>query len=286
LDKLESDASSYGFEGMPEMSDSNTASANGPEVFPTQRVNKVYMDRPWQWLAAGWKDYIASMGVGIPYGLLFAVTGAVLCYIVWTYEIFYLTWPLAAGFLLIGPLLAVGLYDTSRRLEKNQSVSLGDALMAFRHNAPQIGLMGVILLVINLAWVRFASLLFLLYFSDAPPPPEVVPFINAFLSVDAIPFLIIGNAIGAVFAFVTFAVSAISIPMLLERNVNVVVAIATSVEAVRQNFKTMVLWAFLVALFIGAGIATAFVGLIVTLPLVGHATWHAYKELVPPKEED
>ena len=266
------------------MSDSNTASASDLGPFPGQKVNKVYMDRPWQWLAAGWRDFASSMNVGIPYGLLFAVTGAVLTYIVWTYEIFYLTWPLAAGFLLIGPLLAVGLYDTSRRLEKDQHVALGDALMAFRHNGPQIGLMGVILLVINLAWVRFASLLFFLYFSDAPPPPEVVPFINAFLTVDAIPFLIIGNAIGAIFAFVTFAVSAISIPMLLERRVNVVVAIVTSVNAVRENFWTMVLWAWLVVLFIGVGIATGFIGLIVTLPLIGHATWHAYKDLVPDEE--
>lgn len=250
-------------------------------VLPEIKVNKVYHDRPWQWLAQGWADFRKAPNVGVPYGLLFAVAGLIVTVLVWRYEIFYLTWPLAAGFLLIGPLVAVGLYDTSRRLAAGESASLATALTAFRRNGTQIAFMGVILLVINLAWVRFASLLFLLYFSDAPPPPEVVPFINAFLTVDAIPFLIIGNVIGAVFALVTFAVSAISIPMLLDRDVNVFVAIVTSVEAVRQNFWTMILWAWLIVLFIGVGIATAFVGLIVTLPLIAHATWAAYKELVP-----
>lgn len=245
------------------------------------RINKVYMDRPWTWLAKGWADLSKSLHVGLIYGLVFSVIGAALTYTVLVEEIYLYTFPLMAGFLLVGPLLAVGLYDTSRRLAMGQPVSLGTALTAFRGNPTQIGMMGSLLLILLFGWIRIAVLLFFMFFPYNPPAPTVQSFINTFLSIDAIPFLITGNLVGLAIAGVVFAVSAISIPLLLDRpQSNIFTAVTTSWMAVWQNPGTMALWAWLIVLFIAAGIITGFIGLIFTLPLIGHASWAAYKELV------
>ncbi|MEM7444164.1 MAG: DUF2189 domain-containing protein [Pseudomonadota bacterium] len=249
-------------------------------------VNTIYRDRPWVWLAQGWRDLWAAPGVGLVWGLIFALVGVALTVLSWVYEVYYLTYPLMAGFLLFGPIVAVGLYDTSRRLAAGQPVSFGQSLRALRTNTGQILLIGVALLLISIAWVRFASLLFMLFFFEFNAAPEPMSMLQALISVEAIPFLIVGNAIGAVLALITFAVAAISIPLLLDRpDAHVMTAIYTSWRAVTQNFWTMILWAWLIAIFIGIGLATAFVGLIVTLPLIGHATWAAYKDLVTWPDE-
>ena len=140
--------------------------------------------------------------------------------------------------------------------------------------------MALVLMLFMLAWVRFAMILFALFFSDNPPRPEPLFLLDVFASAESIPFLVVGTIIGGVLAAVVFAISAISVPLLVDRDVNVFTAIVASVEAVRQNFWTMALWAWLIALFVAAGIITDYLGLIVTLPLVAHASWHAYKALV------
>ena len=141
--------------------------------------------------------------------------------------------------------------------------------------------MGIVLLLISIAWVRLASLMFMLFFFEFNTAPEPMAMVQALISVEALPFLIVGNAIGAVLALLTFAVSAISIPLLLDRpDAHVMTAIITSWRAVTENFWTMLLWAWLIAIFIGVGLATGFLGLIITLPLIGHASWAAYRDLV------
>lgn len=244
-------------------------------------IQHVYRDRPWAWLAAGWRDLMATPAVGLTYGLVFAIAGALLTWLTWAYQIYYVTFPLMAGFLLGGPLVATGIYEASRRRAKGEKTSLGQSLAAFKRNPSQIAFFGVVLLLVFIAWVRFASLLFMMFFSDAPPPVDPWGFVERVVSWDAIGFLIVGNAIGAFLALVTFAISVVSIPLLLDnREANVFTAIIASVDAVRQNFWTLILWAWLIALFIGFGVITAFVGLIVTLPLIGHASWAAYRDLV------
>ena len=140
--------------------------------------------------------------------------------------------------------------------------------------------MGVALLLFMFAWIRLAALIFMLFFGLAPPALENLVS-QTLLSAESLPFLITGTAVGAVLSVIAFAISVVSIPLLLDRTeANVITAIATSVVAVRENLATMALWAALIVLFVGAGIATLYLGLIVALPLIGHATWHAYKDLV------
>jgi uncharacterized membrane protein len=252
---------------------------------PRPRIQHVYRDRPWAWLAAGWRDLMATPGVGLTYGLIFAVAGALLTWLTWAYQIYYVTFPLIAGFLLGGPIVATGIYEASRKRAAGEKIGFGGSLRAFRRNPTQIAFFGVVLLLIFIAWVRFASLLFMLFFSDAPPPVDPIGFAERVLSVEAIPFLIVGNLIGAVLAFLTFAVSVVSIPLLLDhKEANVFTAVISSVDAVRQNFWTMLLWAWLIALFIGFGVITGFVGLILTLPLIGHASWAAYRDIIAWEE--
>jgi uncharacterized membrane protein len=243
-------------------------------------IRRVPLDRPWQWLAAGWSDLLTAPVVGACYGLLFAAVGYAITFGLYWSGMIYLTLPAATGFLLLGPLLAVSLYEVSRRLGKREPVSLALALGAWRRNSSQIWLMGLVLLLISFVWLRIAGLLFMLYFGVNPPSfAELVP--ATFFNPDALPFVILGTVVGGVLAAAVLAISVVSIPMLLDRpEADVFQAIRTSVAVVQANPATMAFWGALVVLFVGAGVATLYVGLIVALPLIGHASWHAYRDLV------
>lgn len=248
-------------------------------VEPSPVVRRVPIDRPWHWLAAGWRDLRAGAGVTIAYGGMIVLVSAVLLLVVVAGGHSALILPLAAGFLMVAPVLAAGLYETSRRLASGQPVSLAAALSGFRAHASQIGLMGVLLLIIHLVWMRIALLLFALLVGDAPPQLDRV-VTEVLLTARGLPLLVVGTAIGGVLAAITFVVSVISIPMLLDRDVNVFAAIATSVVAVRANPAPMALWAAIIVAFTIFGLATLTLGLAIVLPLLGHASWHAYRDLV------
>lgn len=244
------------------------------------KIRRITGDNPWQWLSAGWRDMQGALVPSLFYGLVFVLAGYVLTALVWVIEAFSLVLPLAAGFMLIGPILCVGLYDISRRLETGRPVSIRDSLDAWRPNMSQIALMGLALTLFLIVWIQFAILIFALFFSDSPPRPEPLFLLDVFVSARSLPFLAIGTLLGGILAAVVFSISAISLPLLLDRDANVVSAIAASVEAVRLNFWPMMLWAWLIVIFVGFGIASFYLGLVVTLPLIGHATWHAYRDLV------
>ena len=247
---------------------------------PVPRINRIELERPWAWLAAGWRDLTRAPAVGLTYGVVFAVAGWAITFGLWWLDMLYFVLPMVAGFLIVGPILAVGLYEVSRRLAEGRPVGLGDALGAFRANPTQIAFMGVALLLFFFAWMRLAVLIFMLFFGLQPPSP--VDFLGrVFLSADSVPFLAVGFAVGGVLAGLAFCLSAVSIPLLLDRpNEHVVTAIATSFKAVLDNPATMAFWAVLIVLFVGAGLLTFYIGLIVALPLIGHASWHAYRDLV------
>jgi uncharacterized membrane protein len=249
------------------------ALADAPEI------RKVAFDAPWNWLGAGWRDLWSAPQISLLYGVIFSAAAYGLAWNLFKMDALPLILPLAGGFLLLGPLFAVGLYEISRRRESGHAATFADVLAAGRGARAQIASFGVILLLINFAWMLLAFLLFMLFFGAKPIPPmdEFIP--TLLFAPHGVGLLVTGTAVGAVLAAVTYAVSAISVPMLLDRKVDPVTAALLSVQAVRINLPAMLLWAALILALSAAGVVALFAGLAVTFPLIGHATWHAYREL-------
>ena len=246
---------------------------------PSPRIRRVSVDRPWTWLSQGLRDLLDTPRQSLSIGLFVAAISILISIASFSTGYLYLLLPLTAGFFFIAPLLAVGVYELSRRNSVGESASLRDALLAVHRNGGQIALMGLVLMLFHLAWIRVATLLFALFFQEGAPSLDR-PIEMLFFSPASLPFLITGTVMGAVLAAVVFAISAVSIPMLLDRDANVFTAIATSWTAVQTNWAPMALWAALIVVFIAIGFVTFYLGLIVVLPLIGHATWHAYEDLV------
>jgi uncharacterized membrane protein len=242
-------------------------------------VRTIDVECPWQWLAKGWRDLWRAPSVSLGYGAALAAASGAVTIGLWLENALYLMLPMLAGFMMIGPLVATGLYETSRRLERGESASLRDAAGAFRAHLGGLAALGFVLMFFFLAWIRLAFLIFALLFQGVTPSWE--HFISTvFLSVDGIPLLAVGTAVGGVLAVIVFAMTVVSIPLLLDRDIGVVSAMATSVAAFLRNWRIMIGWGALIVLFTAAGFATFYLGLIITLPLIGYASWHAYRDLV------
>jgi len=243
-------------------------------------VEQVPFDAPWNWLAAGWRDVWAAPRISLAYGVLFALLSVGLMLGLLVTGLPALMLVLAGGFLLVGPIAAVGLYEASRRLEAGRSVDFGEVIRAGLNAPGQLGFFGAILAFLYFVWLQLAFLLFMLFLGSRglPPPSEFLP--TLLFTLNGLGLLVVGAVVGAVVATVAFAISVISVPLLLTRRADAVTAIAASLTAVVLNPKPMALWAALIAGFMVLGIATLSVGLIFAFPLIGHATWHAYRELV------
>ncbi|MGD9538698.1 MAG: DUF2189 domain-containing protein [Alphaproteobacteria bacterium] len=247
------------------------------------QIREIGFDEPWNWLAAGWRDLLRSPGVSLAYGALYAIAGCVLTYVLITLGAWYVILPLAAGFLLLGPLLAVGLYEASRRHEAGEPVTLGVALDAWRRNKAPLFTLGVLLMAAVLLWIYAAMFLFAMFYGGVGISIDAF-FADTFFSFRTIWFLLIGVGVGAVIATVVFSMSAVAFPMIVDRReTSGITAVLTSVKAVRRNWWPMMLWAGLIVVFSLAGLVVIYAGLIVTLPLIGHASYHAYRGLVMPE---
>ena len=257
------------------MTEPLSASAVGSPTFVVRTVDS---ERPWRWLAAGWRDLRQAPAIAIVYGGCFTLAGWAIAWSLWRAEAVYLLLPVAAGFALIAPALAVGFYEVSRRLQIGERPRLVDALFAWRRCESSVAGIGLVLLLLHLAWLRLAMLLFALLFQSPAPIDELVPAL--LFTRDGLPLLAIGGAIGGVLALVSFAITVVAFPLALDRDAGPIEAMAASVAAVRANPRVLLGWAALIAVFTGAGLVTGFVGLAVTLPLIGHASWHAYRDLI------
>lgn len=246
-------------------------------------VRRVTQDQPFRWLAAGWRDFIAAPAISVCFGLLFAVIGGALTLGLWRAQAIYMLLPLASGFMLLGPALTLGFQAISRDLERGKRPSFAGALLAWRENAGPIFYAGLALMFLFLLWLRLAQFVFALTFPytvtlDAQSLLETTLF-----TVDGLTFLVLFLALGAALAALAFAGGAFALSMLLDRQVGMSEAIATSFAAVMLNLRTMAVWTTLLVVLTVAGMAAFYVGLAITLPLAGHATWHAYKAVISPQ---
>jgi uncharacterized membrane protein len=250
--------------------------AGAPAASPFVPINRVPVSAPFEWLARGWSDLRRAPAASLFYGLVFALMGW-LIHVVFRHMV-ELTSSLTAGFLLLGPFLATGLYDISRSLERGQTPRFASTLTAWRANLGAFSLYALILTIIMLVWARASLVTFALFFSTGMPTLQ--GFIGQVVSVEHLDFLVTYFAIGALFAAIVFAVSVVSVPMMLDRGTDTVVAALTSVRALFANFIALTVWALLIVVLVGAGFASLFLGLVIVVPLIGHATWHAYRDLV------
>ncbi len=197
------------------------------------------------------------------------------------YEVLPLVFPLLAGYTLIGPLVAIGMYELSRRREQGLNISRVHAFAVFRFPSfRSIAILGILLMVIYFVWLAVAQTIYRLNFGDAVPGSVGEFASQVFTTGEGWTLIFVGTWAGFLFAVVVFALSVVSFPILLDRNVGVIVAVQTSVRAVIANPVTMGIWGFIVAALLFLGSLPFFVGLAVALPVLGHATWHLYRKVV------
>jgi uncharacterized membrane protein len=243
-------------------------------------VERIPFDAPWSWLAAGWRDLWSVPRISLIYGVAFAAFSSALALGLMVSGLASLILALAGGFLLVGPVVAVGLYEVSRRLERGDSVEWRDILGSLPKAVGQLGFFGAILAFVFFVWLQLALLLFMLFLGSRglPPPSEFVP--TLLFTAHGLGLLVTGTMVGGALASLVFAISVISVPLLMTRRIDAVTAIAASLAAVVINPKPMALWAGLIAGFMALGVATLFAGLVIAFPLIGFATWHAFRDLV------
>jgi len=264
---------------MPEEEQRMTGHA--VEVPRGSAVRSVPPDRAWVWLTAGWHDLMATSLVGFVHGAACVAGGWLLVLLLLQLGAIWAILPAAAGFVMVAPLLVAGLYEASRRREAGEAVTLSACLRGYTRNGGQLAMLGFVLVLLHLFWVRVAALIFMLMFGlEAAPPIEQLP-IAMLRSERLLPFLLLGTAAGAVLATAAFVISAVSIPMLVDRDVSAFEAIGTSIRVVVANPAAMLVWAGLIVVFIAMAMVPFLLGLCLVVPLIGHATWHAYRDLVP-----
>lgn len=232
-------------------------------------------------LRKGIDDFRAMPSHAVFLVIVYPIIGLLLARVIFGYGAVHLAFPLLAGFALLGPIAALGLYELSRRRERGLEVSAWDALEV--RNSPSIGgivALGLTLVAIFALWLFTAEGLYRQIFAGAPPQ-TVSQFVDAVLTTPAgLKLIVIGNLVGLAFAVVALMISVVSFPMLLDRNVSAATAARTSIRAVIDNPVVMAIWGLIVALSLLAGAGLAFVGLAVVLPVLGHATWHLYRKVV------
>jgi uncharacterized membrane protein len=243
-------------------------------------VNKIALTAPIEWLLRGYSDMRAAGGFSLRYGLAIVLISGLLTLGVLSTDNQFLLPFLIAGFFLVAPVVGMGLYQMSAHLERGESLKACNALEALRQNQGQISMVIGGFMIIMQLWIAANFVLFSLLYAGISPPLDNF-FARLFLSEEGRVFAIASVTVGFVFAWCAFAISVVTIPMLIDRKVDGFTAIRYSVKSVLNNMPAMMLWAFLIVVIVGLGLMTFYVGLLIALPLIGHGTWHAYRALVP-----
>ena len=253
-----------------------------PPLAHTPPTPQVASDLAWgdllRALAAGWRDFLAMPQYGLFFGGVYVVAGLAIGWLTVTGG--ELTWliPAIAGFPLVAPFIAVGLYEASRRRAAGEPLSWRSVLGALRgHDDDQILSMGVIVFVAFSFWMIVAHAIFAVFMAESGMGGESL---DALLTPAGLMMLAVGSTVGAVMAFAFYAMTVISLPMLVDRKVDFLTAIIASFKTVRGNLSIMLGWAAIIAVVLFAAMLPAFLGLMVALPVLGHATWHLYARAI------
>ena len=240
-------------------------------------LNDLKLSDPFRWLALGWHDFRRAPGIGVFYGGCFAAMGWLLLK-VFEYSPAW-TLALSAGFLLVGPFLCLGLYDVSRKLERGERPDLGESLTAWDTRMGTMAIFGTVLLVLEMVWARASLVVFALSFDGMP---DFKGSLLKLVDPQNVEFIIAYTAVGSVFAAMIYAVSVVSMPMILDRQTDAISAGLTSVRLCLAEPGVMLLWGALITLLVAIAMLPGFLGLLVVGLLLGHASWHAYRAAVAP----
>jgi uncharacterized membrane protein len=246
-----------------------------PPASPQIVLRPLRWTAPFRWLALGWRDFARSPFIGLFYGACFMVMGWALLKVFESAPAYTLA--LSAGFLLMGPFLCLGLYRVSQRLEAGQKPDFGDSLLAWDTRTGQLAIFGFVLLVLEMLWGRATLVVFAVSFDGMP---DFKGSLLALLSADNLQFIVAWAAVGALFAGLIYSVSVVSMPMILHRQTDAITAGLTSLRLVLTQTAVMLLWAGLIAVLVFCAMLPWFAGLLVMGPVIGHASWHAYREAV------
>ena len=243
-------------------------------------VSTIDMKAPFRWLRDGLRDLGKAPVPCLTYGLIVTLLSLALCYALIIYDAEFWVLALSVGFVFIAPMLAMGLYEAGRQIEKGETPTLGEMLYVRSAVRLDLAYLGLFLVLIYLFWGRIAQIVYgLSTYQLHRTTQDFVDF--AVGTPDGHNMLITGTLIGGAIAFLTYCLVVVSAPMLLDHRSNVFVAIVTSVRCVAENFWPMVLWAAILVILLLLSAATGFVALVFVFPWLGLASWHAYRELVP-----
>ena len=257
---------------------------SGPDAAKAPVIRTIGLADLHRALQLGWEDFKAVPSHAIILCVIYPVLGLVLARAVHGYSVLPLLFPLAAGFALLGPFAALGLYEMSRRRETGQPATAWDALEVLR--SPSFGAMlglGALLLALFVTWVATAQAIYIAAFGYEGAT-GISDFASRVLTTQQGWWLIVvGCGVGFLFALVALCVSVVSFPLMLDRHAGAAEAMVTSLRAVARNPVPMAIWGLIVAVLLVAGSLPFFLGLAVVIPLLGHATWHLYRETIEPE---
>ena len=248
-----------------------------PSEAPRKTVVALQWLDPLRWLAMGLNDIRAHPWIGVFYGLAFWTMALVLGAVFKSNPEY--TMSIASGCLLVGPFLAMGLYDVSRRKAAGLNADFSASLICWDQHIPSMGMLVLVLIVLELLWGRASLVVFAVFFNTGMPSTASV--VSAVFNPENWEFLVAYMVVGGAFAAIVFSLSVVSIPMILDRDVDAISAAIASLEVVFHNTGIIVLWGFLLSLLVTVAFLVPWgVGIVVVGPLLGHASWHAYKSAI------
>ncbi|MEO0752390.1 MAG: DUF2189 domain-containing protein [Pseudomonadota bacterium] len=258
----------------------DTSMSNPPAHVP--KIRSITTDDVYAALKAGLSDFQRAPIYGLFFGAVFSVFGILMAVLLFYGDAGYWVLPLTAGFPLIGPFAAIGLYEVSRRLQAEEPLNWGGVLAAgFNSRSGQLPFFAVIAVFFLLVWIVIARVVFAVTFGTASMT-NVMTSIEVFTTFEGLSMLVIGSVVGAALAGLLFSISVVGVPLLLDREIDVVTAMITSFKATVENRGAMILWAIIIAATVVVASLPLFLGMILVFPMLGHSAWHLYRAVIEP----
>jgi uncharacterized membrane protein len=244
-----------------------------------QRRRNLPASAAFDWLKAGWRDLLHQPGPSLAYGLAVFLVSLVIVWGLFALGLDYILFPALSGFMVAGPILAIGLYQKSLDIEAGNPVSLSRMIFVKSESGAQVWFTGAILCLLIMVWMRAATIIYALFFGLRAFPG--LDHIAAMLFTTPVGWgmLLVGTVVGGLFAAFSFAISTFAVPMLLNEKTDAFTAMGTSISLVWNNLPVMIAWGVIVLALFVASVLTGLLGLVVVFPLLGHATWHSYRAI-------